>query len=449
MENFALCCTIFGGFILSFGLLSLFIKERLYIAETVVATLYGIVCRIILDRTMKNPTLSSNLSHSTFIYHFAHIVLAIQLVAVGATVPRVFMRKNWRSLLVLLLPVMGIMYAISTIIIKFSCNLGWRMSMVIGACVTPTDPILASTVIKGKFANKYIPSKLRYLLAIESGANDGLGFPLLVLPIFLLKHGSSNSGIREAFWDWFVEVWGFEIFLAIIFGAIIGYFARMLLKYSIKHSLIDKESYLAYTLALAILITGITCLLRSDDLLAVFVSGVVFAWDRDIIEELKDSHVLEVIDLLFNQIFFIIFGMIISEGHILSFKNVLTGFLIVALRRLPAMLIVKMLGMLPKFNTKEVVFAGWFGPIGVGAIFFAHHALIELVKSPDVENTDQILNIVYSVVFISILVHGMTAPIIHLPIRRKHRRRKELENAYESDTEVEKEFEAPNRQQLI
>ncbi|KAI5191674.1 sodium/hydrogen antiporter [Nematocida sp. AWRm77] len=447
MKNFAVCCTLLGGFVLSFGLVSLFIKEQLYIAETAVATLFGLGCRQML---LKNgmESLLRNLETSSFIFHFSHLVLSLQLVAVGVTVPRVFLRKNWFPLAILLLPVMGIMFAVSTVIIKYVCSLSWTVSMIIGACVTPTDPILASGVLKGKFANKYIPSRFRHMLAVESGANDGMGFPLLVMPILMLQYQNSTDNVTNPYRTWLVKTWGFEILLAIVVGALIGLLARLLLKRSMKKFLIDKESFLVYILALAILVTGITAFIESDDLLAVFVSGVVFAWDEEMMQDMKDSHVLEVVDLIFNQAFFILFGMTLGS-HVFTLRRALAAVLIVLFRRLPGVWVMRALGLLPGFGRKETFFTGWFGPIGVGAIFFAYHTQHVLHHSLYTSITQEIIETVYTIVLASIIVHGTTAPVIHLHMRRKQKKGKKEIDVYGSDTEVEREAEMSNNLQQI
>ena len=54
-------------------------------------------------------------------------------------------------------------------------------ALVLAAAVTPTDPILASSVVgKGKYAQEHVPSHIRHLLQAESGCNDGAAFPFLV-----------------------------------------------------------------------------------------------------------------------------------------------------------------------------------------------------------------------------------------------------------------------------
>ena len=93
----------------------------------------------------------------------------------------------------------------------------------VGACLAPTDPVLANAVIKGKFANRYIPSHLRNLLSVESGANDGLGFPFLMLPVSLLMH---SGAVGPALKEWFLVTWVYEITFSIVIGAVVGILSK-------------------------------------------------------------------------------------------------------------------------------------------------------------------------------------------------------------------------------
>jgi NhaP-type Na+/H+ or K+/H+ antiporter len=70
-------------------------------------------------------------------------------------------------------------------------------SLVIAACVTPTDPILAQAVIGGKFAEKHVPAHVRHMLAAESGCNDGAAFPFLYIAIYLLLDASPGHAVGE------------------------------------------------------------------------------------------------------------------------------------------------------------------------------------------------------------------------------------------------------------
>jgi NhaP-type Na+/H+ or K+/H+ antiporter len=70
-------------------------------------------------------------------------------------------------------------------------------SLVIAACVTPTDPILAQAVIGGKFAEKHVPAHVRHMLAAESGCNDGAAFPFLYIALYLLLEKSPGHAVGE------------------------------------------------------------------------------------------------------------------------------------------------------------------------------------------------------------------------------------------------------------
>jgi sodium/hydrogen antiporter len=77
------------------------------------------------------------------------------------------------------------------------------------------------------------------------------------------------------------------------------------MKFCESHELIDRHSYVAQYISLALLSNGITALLGSDDLLAAFFSGVVFAWDSHFNKQTADSVFSAVIDLLFNVAIFV------------------------------------------------------------------------------------------------------------------------------------------------
>ena len=179
-----------------------------------------------------------------------------------------YVKKEWFSIAMLLGPAMVFMWLVSSLCVYLVMGFGWWESMMIGACLAPTDPVLANAVIKGKFANRYIPGHLRNLLSVESGANDGLGFPFLMLPIFMTLH---RENIGAALTEWLLRTWLYEIFFSIVVGFILGWLAKKLLEKSEAYHLIDKESFLVYAIALAMSISGLVALISSDDLLSVFI----------------------------------------------------------------------------------------------------------------------------------------------------------------------------------
>lgn len=418
---------LLGGFIGLFGLVSLFVKERLYLTESLVATLVGIAFGP-YGTGVVAPARWCGSDFYGMLREAARLVIGLQVMAAGVSTPGVFLRKNKLAIFYMLGPVMALMWAISAICIKIPLGLGWCESLIIAACVTPTDPVLAHSVIKGKFAERYIPTRLRNLLAVESGANDGLGFPFMMLPMWLLL--KSTTGQALSHWIWHTWLW--EICGSVIVGFIIGLGARALLKASMARNLIDKESFLVFTIALTLFVSGVVALMSSDDLFAIYIAGNVFAWDEAFLTQTEDSHITQVIDMLFNITFFVFFGSLIPWADFAKYdiwKLSLAAGLILLLRRLPVIMLLR-----PFIRTlqsrKEAFFAGWFGPMGVGAIFFAIQArdiLLHHLASSDGggdssvsrEYVDKIFPVVAFIVLSSIIIHGITVPLTNSHLKRR------------------------------
>jgi NhaP-type Na+/H+ or K+/H+ antiporter len=108
--------------------------------------------------------------------YFSRLVLGVQLVLAGVQLPSRYLQKEWKSLALLLGPIMTIMWIVSSLVVwAMVPHLPVLHALAIGACVTPTDPVLSNSIVKGKFADKNVPKDLQKIIVAESGANDGLG----------------------------------------------------------------------------------------------------------------------------------------------------------------------------------------------------------------------------------------------------------------------------------
>ncbi|KAJ5894756.1 Na(+)/H(+) antiporter [Penicillium taxi] len=370
---------ILGGFTGLFMLCSLFVKEKLYIGEATVATLCGIIFGP-HAANLFNPSEWGNVDKITL--ECSRIVLVVQCFAVGVELPKAYMERHWKSVVLLLLPVMTWGWLITSLFVWWMIPpLTWLDSLVCAACVTATDPVLASSVVgKGKFA-KRVPKHLRDLLSAESGCNDGMAFPFIYLSYYIL-HYRPNAG--EVSLNWFCVTILYECIFGAIFGFIIGYLARHAIRLAERKGLIDRESFLVFYFVLAVFCAGSGSLLGMDDLLIGFSCGVGFSNDGWFTEKTEESHVSNVIDLLLNLAYFVYFGAIIPwqdynapELGLVPWRLVVIALLVIFFRRIPIMLILK--PIIPDVKTwREALFAGHFGPIGVGAIFAAILARAEL-----------------------------------------------------------------------
>ncbi|KAJ3226943.1 hypothetical protein HDU81_007002 [Chytriomyces hyalinus] len=274
MRTTHLVCMCLGAFITLFGLVSLVIKERLYMSEAMVAIIVGVVVGPLVGKWIDPATMFGSSLHSVSI-EFCRIVIGIQCMACGVDLPGNYVFREWISVAMLLGPVMMYMWLVSALGVYLIFGLGVWDCLIIAACMTPTDPILANSVVKGKFAEMHIPLNVRLILSAESGSNDGLGSPFLLLAVFLLRH-PSNPG--EAIGEWAYKVLLYQVALSVVIGIVIAYMAQLSLKMAVRHDLIDKESILSFTIALSLFLVGFVSLIGSNDFLAAFVAGNVLTW---------------------------------------------------------------------------------------------------------------------------------------------------------------------------
>jgi NhaP-type Na+/H+ or K+/H+ antiporter len=212
--------------------------------------------------------------------YFSRLVLGVQLVLAGVQLPSKYLFREWKSLALLLGPGMTVMWISASLLIwGMVPGLPFLHALAVGACVTPTDPVLSNTIVKGKFADKNVPKDLQKIIIAESGANDGLGYPFLFIALYLIKYtqyGGQGGGAREAMGLWFLETWLYQIILGVAYGAVVGWIAKELLHFAEEKKFVDRESFLVFAITLALFIVGTCGLIGSDDVLACFVAGNVF-----------------------------------------------------------------------------------------------------------------------------------------------------------------------------
>ncbi|KAI1434884.1 alkali metal cation/H+ antiporter Nha1 C terminus-domain-containing protein [Xylaria sp. CBS 124048] len=418
---------ILGGFTSLFMLCSSVIKERLYIGEATVATLVGVIFGPHAANLI-DPNSWGNVDEVTI--EFSRIVLVVQCFAVGVELPKYYMERHWKSVIFLLLPVMTFGWLITSLIIWWLFPLNYLESLTVAACVTATDPVLASSVVgKGKFA-KRVPKHLRDLLSAESGCNDGMAFPFVYLALYLIQ---DNLSPRETTFHWFVYTILYECIFGAVYGFAVGYIARHGIKYAERNDLIDRESFLVFYFVLALFCAGSGSILGIDDLLVGFAAGVGFSNDGWFHGKTEESHVSNVIDLLINLAYFVFLGTIIPWEMYNNFDIGLSAWrlsvmsiFVILFRRIPIMLMLK--PIIPDVKTwHEALFAGHFGPIGVGAIFVAILARAELEDGdtiplamipPEGHKNYQVILLVWPIVTFmvisSILIHGSSIAVFTL-----------------------------------
>lgn len=370
-------------------------------------------------------------------HHFTRLVLGVQLVLAGVQLPSKYLLNEWKPLALLLGPGMTGMWVCGSLLIwALVPNLPFVQALAVGACITPTDPVLSNSIVKGRFAEKNVPKELQRLIVAESGANDGLGYPFLFLALYLLKYvgdGSSvSSGVVEghaggtAVGLWFGETWGYQVLLGTAYGAVVGYLAKELLHWAEERGYVDRESFLVFAITLALFIVGTCGMIGSDDVLACFVAGNAFTLDDWFRLETMDDSLQPTIDMLLNLSIFMWFGAVCpwaSFAHndiIPLYRLISLGVLVLLLRRLPIVLVLhRRIHQIE--HARQALFVGFFGPIGVSAIFYLFVSLefLQEIRDPttgtirqDAARLQDVMRVlIWFLAICSIIVHGVSVPL--------------------------------------
>ncbi|KZT59300.1 Sodium/hydrogen exchanger, partial [Calocera cornea HHB12733] len=412
-----------GSFVVFFTLFSLLIREKLYLGEAIWATVFGIAIgpygTNIVDPRSWGAGDAQQVNQITM--EVTRVVLALGVFAIGVELPKSYILRHWRSLSILLIVGMTWGWLIcGALIYVLVPGLQFYPSLVVSACLTPTDPILAAAVCGGKFAQKHVPLHLRRILAAESAANDGLAFPFLYISLYLVLE-SAGEAVR----DWFLITWLYEVAVGILLGCFFGALFRFLMKVCEKRDFIDRSSSVAQYVALAVMTMGFALLLGVDELLAAFFAGTAFSWDGAFNEATEDTSFSSVIEMLFDSACFIFIGAWMPFASFYDatltlsvWRLVVITILLLLVRRIPPILI--SYKIIPDIkNFKEALFSGHFGPMGVGAVFISSLAVSKLppATAGRISSDDQqtllaasIQPIVAFVVLWSILIHGLSIP---------------------------------------
>ncbi|CAE6432421.1 unnamed protein product [Rhizoctonia solani] len=428
-----LAYSVLGGFVVCFSLVSLFLRNKIFMSEAPFALVFGLLIGPyglgVFDPRGWTTSEDSALSANYLTFELTRLALGFGLFAIGVELPKTYLRDHARSLTALVVPVMAWGWFISAgLICWIFPALSFTSALVISSCLTPTDPVLANAIVSGRWAEQNVPESLRLLLAAESAANDGLAYPFLYISLKILTNGTQPLKIAKFIWESVV----YQVLLGVVLGGFLGWVFRLLLRQAESKNLIDRSSYIGQYLSLTLLSLGATALVGGDDLLAAFAAGSAVSWDGHFNEKSHESEFSSIIEVFFNCVCFVYIGAWLPfdalarevDPHlgITPDKMLLLFVAILIVRRIPPLVALWWTGWLvPDVTTLgEALFSGHFGPMGVGAIFISMLALTEL--SPSLGQMDNqvdrvsasIQPIVSFVVLGSIFIHGISIPFFSL-----------------------------------
>lgn len=396
MDNFFHVLAFITLYILLFGLASRVFKEYLFFGEPLISMLWG----ILVGPHVLNLLDPSNAKSKIVLFYSAKTVLCIQTMTCAMSLPHRYLLRRYKQLFTVVFLIGFTKYLLTFCLVYLLTPYNSLVSFGIAACVTPTDPILSNSIIKSKFADENVPERLRNLLVAESGINDGFGLFLLFLPFKLSFNKNVWNGIMDIIFNMIL----YKCVVSAIIGIILGYVARKVLYHCYANDMVGTETFLVYGLALAIFTLGFAEIFKMSELVCVFFTGTAFSWDEWFVFETRESKLQEVTDSIFTSTFFVFFGSRIDFSRC-TINTVILGLLIIFFRRPFACLVFRR-GLRDVRDNGEALFVGWFGPIGVGALYYSLY-LDRMMKTVT-------FDVVCIVVFLSVLMHGLTIPMVKL-----------------------------------
>lgn len=168
--------------------------------------------------------------------HVAAATLALSLMEIGLRLPSTFLRAQKGAVFGLLFLAMAGMWLSSTGIIYLLIPLDFWLAALIGAVITPTDPVIASSVVTGPVAQRFIPERVRHAISAESGFNDRLSLPFVGMALLLYIRPWQSALVEWSGTFVLLDVGG-----AILGGILFGYLAAELLRVAEEHRTISKS----------------------------------------------------------------------------------------------------------------------------------------------------------------------------------------------------------------
>ena len=395
MDAFDIPLALAAGTVLALTLVSGWIKSHLWASEALVCLAVGMmVGEHGLGLVHLDP--GANENHLAFVEQFTRITLALSVMSAALSLPSGYHKRNWRSLALILVPGTALMWIASAGLSWLWLDISLLLALLAGAIVTPTDPVLARSIVSGSLAEKCVPERTRNVITAESGINDGLALPLVLFPLLLMDQTKDAFTGSFAFLAW-------EVAGALALGWVLGKATGWVFKMGYEHGFAETKSLTATTFALAMLALASVSLLGADGILSVFVAGTVL--NRAMKQERQESHehFQDAVDRSLTLPVFILLGVIapITQWLELGWPLLAAATSLVLLRRLPLFLLLQVMAK-PYANMREAAFAGWFGPIGVAALFYAAFAARH-------DASEILWPLISLTVVLSVVVYGITA----------------------------------------
>ncbi|MDJ0314805.1 cation:proton antiporter [Arthrobacter sp. H35-D1] len=319
----------------------------------------------------------------------AELALFSILFSDGMKVGLSELRNAWRLPGRALLVGLPMTLVITAVLAHYIVGLPWLECFLLGAVLAPTDPVFAAALV----GHKGVPRRLRHLLNVESGLNDGLALPVVL--VLLAVGGGQDAGIGGL---------AEEIVLGLVVGVLVPLAVVWLERQSFFSATKELQPLLAVSIGLLVL--AIALVTDANLFLAAFSAGITVATAAPHIRA-EFEQFGELVSELLKLAAVLVFGALITPAFLfgqIPFSGWVFAVLAIVVAR-PLALLVSFLGsQLPR---KEQLAAMWFGPKGFASVVYGI-----LVLQSGGEYSNEIFHLVALVIVLSILAHSSTDVLV-------------------------------------
>ncbi len=332
-------------------------------------------------------------SDSGLVSDLASVALIVILFRDGLEVDGEMLQRHWHLPLRKLVVAMPMTAVLVALLARWLVGLTWTEAFLLGALLSPTDPVLSSGVV----TDPRVPRAIRHSLNLESGLNDGLALPAVLAFAAALEPRSTHF----VWWHFVLQ----DIGLGFAFGLVCGAVGSLLLPRaanSARKLAIPTHQRALYGLGLAFATYGVTVLPpHGNGFIAVFVAAIVIGIRRPDLREDFAGRSRELVEVVKLAIF-AVFGSLLTLHGLFTdgwgAVAVVAGTILLAR---PVAVGVALAGTGASNPAKA--FMAWFGPKGVATMAFSL-----LVLAHQVDSAARIFNLAALAVVTSIFMHGIT-----------------------------------------
>ena len=280
-------------------------------------------------------------------------------------------------------------------------QLSFTEAVVVAVLLAPTDAALGQAVV----TEPRLPSRIRQGLNVESGLNDGICVPLLLIALAFAEADAGSVGDAHA-----ARVVGEQIGYGVCGGIVGGLATAAAVVVGSRRRLIEPSWLQVVPAAGAVLAYGFAAALGGSGFIAAFVAGMIFSALRRH-DSGEVTYLIDELGEVLNAVTLLVFGAVLLLPTFDDLNWRIAVYAIASLtvvRMLPVAVAMMGTGARPP----TVAFMGWFGPRGLASIVFA----LIVLHDADLPHVGTILSATYVTVGLSVLAHGVTAA----PLTRRY-----------------------------